>query len=77
MNRQLRNHIWALVDYLSNDIALNDQTRGEDTEHIGKILAAAQALLKSLVNPPITVIESTEGDQITHIDTPETGADTP
>lgn len=64
MNRQVKHHLWTYIDCIEKvDITLTDADRSEDSEHIGKILAACVALLKSLVNPPITVSDSTDETQ--------------
>jgi hypothetical protein len=63
VNREIRRHVLAYADFIQNDVVLNEATRGDDTEHVGRVLASARAILLTLVNPSLPVAESAEGVQ--------------
>jgi hypothetical protein len=69
MHRNVKHHIFTYIDAIEQlDITLTDSSRSDDSEHISKILAACVALLKSLVNPPIVVENTTQSDKSDAID---------
>lgn len=77
VNREIRRHVLAYADFIQNDVALNEATRGDDTEHVGKVLSAARAILLTLVNPPLPVAESAEGEQNPQAESSENGPESP